>query len=98
IVDYQTAPIGPAGSYQHAIYFIDPSGVMSRHIIPSTVISAAGIICPVAPSEGANSPQVGYAADHMWLVSLGVSTGPLQLNALRYRASRPGYGSDVDQT
>lgn len=93
VVDSQNVP--EATAVQHVVYIVNPDRTMSRHIFSSATITTADqVMCPLAPQEGANGPVAGYQPDHLWLAYARDSDAALQLRALRYRASRPGYGSD----
>jgi hypothetical protein len=97
IVDCQNVPQSPTG-VQHVVYVLDAQKRLTQHILPSSVTSAADqVMCPLQPMEGANGNVAGYEPDHLWLAYAGAANA-LQLRALRYKASRPGYGSDDPTT
>lgn len=95
LVDCQNTPVAPA--VQHAVYVVGANGTMSRHIFASSVMATADqVICPLQFSEGANSRTPGYDPDHLYF-AYADDTGHLAVAGWRWRASRPGYGSDVSQ-
>lgn len=97
IVDCQNVPESPSG-VQHVVYLLDAQKRLTQHVLSSTTISSADqVMCPLQPMEGANGPVAGYEPDHLWLAYAGAANA-LQLRALRYKASRPGYGADDPTT
>lgn len=99
LVDCQNVPESPGG-VQHVVYVVGGDKTLSKHVFSSAVLTTADqVVCPLTPMEGANGPVAGYDPDHLWMAfSDPLVAGGLGLRAFRYRASRPGYGSDDPAT
>lgn len=92
VLDCQNAPV--ASAVQHVAYVVNADKTLSRHIFPAAYISTQDqVVCPLQPAEGANHENPGYDGDHLQFAYAN-NAGNLEVAMWRFRASRPGYGSD----